>query len=275
MSLKSILCAYSGETAAGGELRHALKLAQHHGSHLTGVLRHGRTQMETRFQGMIPTEVMENLRKIDQDHITEVARKFNRTMEKVGMSDRAEFIDLEPKDGMRLSELARYYDLIVTGTNTDARNEDHMAANPDDIALNSGRPVLIVPEGYEAEGLSTHAMIAWDGKKSAARALGDAMMTLEKKSKVTVLTIGNTLPGAIPGGGIMTLLERHGVHAENLHVPRDRRSIAKIIQEATTQVGAELLVMGAFEHSKFSQDLFGGVTHEILKKAKIPVLMSH
>ena len=82
-------------------------------------------------------------------------------------------------------------------------------------------------------------------------------------------------PEAVPGGGIMTLLERHGVHAVSLHVPRDRRGVARIIDEAAQQVGAELLVMGAFEHSKFSQDLFGGVTHEILKSARIPVLMSH
>ena len=275
MSLKSILCAYSGETADGSELRHALRLAQHHDSYLTGVLRHGRAPMETRYQGMIPRDLMEQLRGAERDHIAEIERKFTKTMEKSGMTDRSEFIDLEPEDGLRLSELARYYDLIVTGTRGSAQTDAHMAANPESIALNSGRPVLIVPEDYKAEGLSRHAMIAWDGKKSAARALGDAMQTLESKPKVTVLTIGNTTPEAVPGGGIMALLERHGVHAVSLHMPRDRRAVAGIIDEAAQKVGAELLVMGAFEHSKFSQDLFGGVTHEILKSARIPVLMSH
>jgi len=275
MSLKSILCAYSGETADGSELRHALRLAKHHDSYLTGVLRHGRAPMETRYQGMIPRDLMEQLRGAERDHIAEIERKFTKTMEKSGMTDRSEFIDLEPEDGLRLSELARYYDLIVTGTQGSAQTDAHMAANPESIALNSGRPVLIVPEGYEAEGLSRHAMIAWDGKKSAARALGDAMQTLEGKPKVTVLTIGNTSPDVVPGGGIMALLERHGVHAVSLHMPRDRRGVARTIDEAAQKVGAELLVMGAFEHSKFSQDLFGGVTHEILKSARIPVLMSH
>jgi len=275
MSLKSILCAYSGEVADGSELRHALRLAKHHDSYLTGVLRHSRAPMETRYQGLVPRDIIDKLRSAEMDHIAEIERKFTKTMDNATMGDRSEFIDLEPDDGLRLSELARYYDLIVTGTQGSALTDAHMAANPESIALNSGRPVLIVPQGYEAEGLSRHAIIAWDGKKSAARALGDAMQTLESKPKVTVLTIGNTPPEAVPGGGIMTLLERHGVHAVSLHVPRDRRGVARIIDEAAQQVGAELLVMGAFEHSKFSQDLFGGVTHEILKSARIPVLMSH
>lgn len=275
MSLKSILCAYSGEPSGGGELRHALRLAKHHDSFLTGVLRHGSDQLETRYHAMIPHDLMKQLRSLDNEHISEVRRKFTRTMEKSDMQDRSEFIQLEPASGLRLSELARHYDLIVTGPHSDTTAESHMAAHPDTLALNSGRPVLVVPEGFEADGLSRHAIIAWDGKKSAARALGDAMDTLEKKAKVTVLTIGKTLPEAIPGGGIMTLLERHGIHAVAMHVERDRRGIARIIQDAAQQVEAEMLVMGAFEHSKFSQDLFGGVTHDILKKPKIPVLMSH
>tara|TARA_A100001391_G_scaffold51560_1_gene31612 strand:+ start:91 stop:918 length:828 start_codon:yes stop_codon:yes gene_type:complete len=275
MSLKSILCAYGGETSGGGELRHALRLADHHGAHLTGVLRHGNDLLQSRHHAMIPHDLMKQLRNLDTDRITEVKRKFARTIEKSGMQDRSEFISLEPEGGVRLSELARHYDLIVTGPHSGATAESHLSANPDTLALNSGRPVLVVPDGFEAEGLSRHAIIAWDGKKSAARALGDAMATLEEKAKVTVLTIGKTLPAAMPGGGIMTLLERHGIHAVSMHVDRDRRSIARIIAEAAQKVGAELLVMGAFEHSKFSQDIFGGVTHDILKAPKIPVLMSH
>ena len=151
-----------------------------------------------------------------------------------------------------------------------------MAVMPDVLALQSGRPVLIVPDGYEAEALAEHAIVAWDGKRAAARAIGGALSILQDKAKVTVLTVGNVSLGEeLPGGGIMTLLERHGINASHLHKNAGARSTARVIEETARDISAKLIVMGAFEHSKFAHDLFGGVTTEILKTASVPVFMSH
>ena len=146
---------------------------------------------------------------------------------------------------------------------------------PDLIALRSGRPVLIVPESYAAPALSDHVLVAWDGKRAAARALGDAMDIIEGKRQVTILTVGTDTPDPVADDGILRYLARHGITANRLHRSAQGRNIASVIEDVADEAGAKLIVMGAYEHSKFSQDVFGGVTHDVLKTARVPVFMSH
>ncbi|MBM9595399.1 universal stress protein [Rhodobacteraceae bacterium MCCB 386] len=152
---------------------------------------------------------------------------------------------------------------------------EHFAARPDVVALRSGRPLILVPHEWSAPHLNDHALVAWDGKRAAARALGDAMHILETKSRITVLTIGDHEPREKPGDDVIRLLERHGLEAERLIRPAGRDGIARTILDSCREVGAGLLVMGAYEHSKFSEDLLGGVTNDIFREADVPVLMSH
>jgi nucleotide-binding universal stress UspA family protein len=73
----------------------------------------------------------------------------------------------------------------------------------------------------------------------------------------------------------MALLARHGIPAEQVIRPGGSAGIARTILDTCSEVGAGLLIMGAYEHSKFAEDLLGGVTREILDTAHLPVLMSH
>ena len=123
--------------------------------------------------------------------------------------------------------------------------------------------------------MPTMRWLPGDGKRSAARAVGDAMPVLEEKARVTILTIGSKAPMEVPGGGLATALRRHGINAEHIHKNRSGLSVAETIENVADEVGARLIVMGAYEHSKFSQDIFGGVTNEILKTARVPVFLAH
>ena len=275
MGIKNILCDYSGNANRGSGLRHGLKLAEHHDAWLTGVLRHGRPVLEKRFELQVPDDVLEKLRQSDAARIRAVKDRFDDLVLEKGRSQKSEFIDLDPRDGLALSEFARSFDLVVTGNHSEDLSEEHMTAHPDLIALRSGRPVLVVPNGYEAPGLAEHALVAWDGKRSAARAVGDAMSILEEKAKVTVLTIGRSAPATVPGGGIVTALQRHGINAGHLHRHREGKTVAETIESVADEIDARLIIMGAYEHSKFAQDIFGGVTNEVLKTARVPVFLAH
>jgi nucleotide-binding universal stress UspA family protein len=88
-----------------------------------------------------------------------------------------------------------------------------------------------------------------------------------------VLTVGEE-PRRHPGDDVMALLGRHCIAARRLVRPPSRGTSATILATAA-EVGADLLVMGAYEHSKFSEDFLGGVTQDILTGAGLPVLMSH
>lgn len=271
MALKNILCAYSGEHAGGSGLHHAIRLATHHGAWLTGVLRHGRPVITKRFSGQIPQALIDFVDQKDAEMIDTVSGRFTGAAAEAGISDRAEFVDLDTTKGVSLSEFARPFDLVVTGHYVSEPTETHLTANPDLIALRSGRPVLVVPDNYEAEGLAERALVAWDGKRASARAIGDAMDVLVEKAEVTLLSVGDAPEGT---DRMRASLARHGV-AVTVEQRARNGSVAETILAAAADHDARLIVTGAYEHSKFAQDLLGGVTTEIQAKSTVPVFMSH
>jgi nucleotide-binding universal stress UspA family protein len=273
MSIKNILVAYSGEAARRSALKHGIKLAKLHEAWVTGVIsHHGQPQIEERFGRRLPNSIIDEIRQLDQERIDNIKSGYYKIVEDAGLKDRADFIDLADEDVSNLSSFARMFDVVLMGQHSEDPNEAHLSAFPDRVALQSGRPVLIVPNGYESDKLADHALIAWDGKRSSARAIGDAMHYLETKPKVSILCIGKT---AVPGTDhLMCSLKRHGVKPE-LIVKERNKALSNTILETADDIGAKLIVMGAYEQSKFTQDLFGGVTNEVMKNAKVPVFLSH
>lgn len=275
MAFRNILLAYSGEAAFLSSLRHALKIARQHDGWLTGVFRNGPSYID-RYGAGLSTDLRARLEAVENEDMAAAMALFHEEAALAGLSERVAFLDPEEVGTLPPSEIARAYDLVVTGAQSHLPNEEHRAASPDMLALRSGRPVLIVPDGYSAPGLADHALVAWDGKRSAARALNDAMAIFEvDRRRVTVLTVGPEPELPPPGGGIVTHLQRHDVQAIHLHKRPRHQSIAQLIETTARDLGAKLIVMGAYEHSKFSQDMFGGVTHEVMRTARVPVLMSH
>ncbi len=274
MAFKNILLAYSGEETYRSSLEHALKLTRHYEGWLTAMFRNGQSFLEKHGTGLT-SDLRRQLREVEEQAINDAVAQFDQAAADAGLRARAEFLQPAQIGRALPSELARHYDLVVTGVQTNHPNAEHLSASPDVIALKSGRPVLVVPPNYEAPNLADHALLAWDGKRSAARALGDAMSILEGKRKVTVLTVGGEDPHPSPDGGILRHLQRHGVAASHLRRPAKGKSAASVIEDTADEIGARLIVMGAYEHSKFSQDLIGGVTHEVMKTTRVPVFMSH
>ena len=274
MGFKNLLLAFSGEAAFTTSLEHAVKLAHHHEAWLTAIMRNGPSVFD-RLGGGLPTNLRAQLRDAEDADTKATIVQFNAATEAAGLSDRSEFIPPDRLGDTLPSALARHYDLVITGFQSDIPGEEHHVVSPDMIALRSGRPVLVVPDNYSAPALSDHALLAWDGERSAARALGDAMDILEGKRRLTVLTVGNQEPPEPVDGGLLRHLERHGIAAQHLHRPPREGGIARVIEDTADEIGARLIVMGAYEHSKFSQDVFGGVTHDVLKTARVPVFMAH
>ena len=273
MAYRNFLLAFSGESAFKSSLDHAIRMTLHHDGWLTAVVRNGRPFFD-RYSMALTEELREQLRQAEVTNIQHAVDQFRKATEAAGLADRAQFLMPDDIGGALPSEVARYHDLVITGFQSDLPSEEHRAASPDLIALRSGRPVLVVPNSYDASELADHALLAWDGKRSAARALGDAMSILETKPRVTVLTVGSQ-PETHAIKGLMRHLDRHGVAADHAHKPGKGKRIATQIEDTADEVGAKVVIMGAYEHSKFAQDIFGGVTHEVLKTTRVPVFMSH
>jgi nucleotide-binding universal stress UspA family protein len=274
MSIKNILIAHSGSSGFPSSLGHAAKIAAKHNAWLTGVYG-GSTSYFEHVLGLTE-DLLDKLGNVRHKKIEASRILFNDVTAAAGISERSRFLLPDEIGKLSLPEIARNFDFIVTGYQSKLPTDEFRAVSPDLMALQSGRPVLVVPDAYNTEQLASHALVAWDGKRSAARALNDAMHILEEKPrKVTVVTVGSGLDKMPDSADILTHLERHGIHAEHIERSKIGKSIANTIQQTAAELDAKLIVMGAYEHSKFSQDLFGGVTHEVIRNTRVPVFMSH
>lgn len=272
MPLLNILVAFNGSDASVSALDYAAARADAVGGHVTALLAHAKHEVIDRHSKWIPAEARALLARANDDVLSRIEARFEDRRAALDLGDRLHFVREAGRVDVVLSEQARCYDLIVVGRSSDA-DEDQVALHPDRIALLSGKPVMVIPEGHVAGAGHSHAALAWDGGRSAARALSDSLRLLEDEGKVTVLTVGEAAT-ARPIAALVDHLARHRVEAVHEAFPKGA-PIARTILDFCKSRDPGFLVMGAYEHSKFREDLLGGVTAEVLREIRIPVLLSH
>jgi len=175
---------------------------------------------------------------------------------------------------------ARYADLTILGQRDP--DDDEMALirpRPERVTLASGRPILVVPYAGKFETIGRCVLVAWNASREAARAVADAMPLLTKADAVTVLAVdpqfGPDGHGDLPGADIALHLARHGVKAQIERSVSAGVPIGELLLSRVSDLGADLLVMGAYGHSRARELLLGGATRSILASMTMPVLMSH
>ncbi len=173
---------------------------------------------------------------------------------------------------------ARYADLVVLGQAAAAEdNEGSLLPDlPDYVLLNCGRPVLLVPRTGRFPTIGKRVMVAWNGSVEAAKAVTAALPLLRGAEQVTLAVLGNSADtlGESPGADIALYLARHGVNVEVLRRP-EAADPGKAILSLAADFNVDLLVMGAYGHSRFREMMLGGATRTILATATLPVLMAH
>lgn len=149
-------------------------------------------------------------------------------------------------------------------------------AHLDAVLLQSGRPVLVVPYVLRPVRPFKTVSAAWDGSAAAGRALADALPLLRRAERVEVVRISPTGDSADRHGETRLIrhLERHGVDA-TYHDFATGLSVANALLNHVSDAGTDLLVMGAYGHSRMREAILGGVTREILRSTPVPVLMAH
>jgi nucleotide-binding universal stress UspA family protein len=139
----------------------------------------------------------------------------------------------------------------------------------------TGRPVLMLPESASTE-VGKHVVIAWNGAAEASKAVAGALPLITGADKVTVITVKTEKSvSRIGGDELVSYLARHGVSAERSILTADNMTVGKAITNYCSESECDLLVMGAFTHSRLVQIILGGVTRHIIGAANVPVLMIH
>jgi nucleotide-binding universal stress UspA family protein len=275
MTIRSVLVAYNGAPAADAALALAFDLASHDAAQVVGMLAHGAGRARLQLASWLTAELDRMVAKQEAEARAEIEARFWKAVP-TAAKDRAAFLDVAADPDETILNYAHTYDVVAIGRADESFGPAHFAASPSVIALECGRPVLIAPPGPPVRPLSAGAVLAWDGKRASARAMADAMTVLPRGARVTVVSIGEDearLRG--PHRDPVEHLRRHGFDASFRLKPAARGGVAATLLGEVEALGAGLLVMGAYEHSKFGEDLVGGVTATILNGAPTPVLMAH
>ncbi len=278
MAYKNILVHVDDSKANAKRLTVAIGLAQAHGAHLTGIY----AAIEPSLPGNVGAEVPARLLDIFEEQAAERAAAaeaaFTAVVERAGLSSDFRTANC-PASGVAevITLNARYADLVVLGQPEPENGGEVDARVPEDVVLGAGRPALVVPYIGAGEDIGKRVLIAWDGGREAARAVNDALPLLEKAEFVAVLVINPSRGGhgQQPGADIALHLARHGITVEAQHIEARDLSTGNALLSRLADQDIDLLVMGAYGHSRLREMVLGGVTREAFQQMTVPVLMSH
>lgn len=176
----------------------------------------------------------------------------------------------------RIAQVARNYDLCLLPL---AGGYDGQVEIAQAVVFSSGRPALIFRAG-DAVGLAKGpdlVVVAWDGSRCAARAMSDALPILKRARRVRLITVLNEKRDATEGLGAEAQrhLRAHGVEAVLETVDAEGAAIGKVLDRYVAQHRPDLLVMGAYGHSRAREFLLGGATEHALQSPPCAVFLSH
>lgn len=145
----------------------------------------------------------------------------------------------------------------------------------DAVSFGAGCPVLLIPQGGTTFPASSHAMVAWDGGVQSARAVREAVGSLAQADRVTAVTVdGGPRHGAMDAG-LIGYLRAHDVTLAVQDVNRSGQSIGQTITDTAVSMGADLVVMGAYGHSRLREWMLGGTTRHLMEHSPVSLLLVH
>jgi nucleotide-binding universal stress UspA family protein len=275
---KDLLVPLNGTAGDEAVLGLSAALADSHDAHLA-VLVTAALMLPIAYEaGAIPADLFANLHEVERARASLVAQHARERLLPAAISWEVRLVEtfLLPSSHVAVRH-AHQADLCVIA----AGNGAHDPA-PDlfvDLLVGSGRPVLVVPPHYLPRSGKRYAVVAWQPTREAARAVHDALPLLKDAEQIDVLVVDPQLAAndhdLMPGADIATHLARHGLTVNVVAIPSLGESTAAAILRFVVESGADLLVAGGYSHSRWREQLLGGVTRSLLARAPVPVLFSH
>jgi nucleotide-binding universal stress UspA family protein len=279
MAYKTVLVHVDQSQESTTRVKLAAQIAKSHQAHLVGVAMTGISRYVFDHGAFDPKDPVfaHHL-----DHLHQHARAsllaFDKAAASVGVDEiEARLVDDDAAGGVTLH--ARYADIAVIGQfDPSAAVPGVMSNFAETVVLNSGRPVLVVPHAGQPHGEFTRALLAWDGGLAASRAITGALPLLKQAGTTDVLVLHTSddadAHGEQPGVDLALYLARHGVRV-NVIEHRMSGDAGEALLSAAADLGADLMVMGAYGHTRFREVILGGVTRTVLQSMTVPVLMAH
>jgi len=275
--MKDILVHVDASRRAAARVELAIGLARRFGAHLAGLHVVPPPFVPMMTHAPIPPEVVEEQIALFNAQADKAEALFRAAADKAGLAAEWRRAEGFPTETAILH--ARHAGLAIVGQN----DPDDPGTTPSDfadrLALGAGGPVLVVPRKGGFADAGQRVVVAWNASREAKRALDDAMPLLAAARAVTVLAIkprsGGRRHGDVPGADIALYLARHGVKAEAAEAWGEDAGVPDLLLARAAELGADLIVMGAYGNPRLLELVMGGATRAVLDRAAVPVLLSH
>jgi len=280
MSYKDVLVHLDNTEVCAARVAAALALAKRDGARVTGIAMALESTIATYIGIDFPASLTEEQQALVENSANNAVARFKAAAKEAGVEYKVRTIKCPAtKAAGRLAFFARHADMTFLGqADPDSAGRSFQESLLDSVLHHSGRPVYMVPYIGRFEHKTRHAVIAWDGSKKAVRAVSDAIPMLTARDEVDVLVVNPEQRsdefGGQQGENLVEHLARYGINAKVVERTNPEVGVATVILNHIADVGADLLVMGAFGQSRLREKTFGGVTNTILHQMTAPVVMS-
>jgi nucleotide-binding universal stress UspA family protein len=286
MSIRIIMTPMSGLEGADASLETALQVGRMFEAHVESfhVTSDPRDSVAYMAEGMTSNMIQDIMDAVDSEgrqRLDRARAQFGALCAKfdVSASDArnkdgfgASFVHAVGREEDHIAHRGRLTDLIVAGRSDP---NDGSARTTLEIALlETGRPVLVAPPRVPASFGKTLA-IAWNGSAVAAHAIGAGLPFLRAAESVSIFVVPEGARSGVPASELINYLACHGIDASARRIDASEAKIGRALMDAASGSGTDMLVMGAYTHSRLRHLIFGGATSGILEHAEIPVLMQH
>ena len=279
MAFKTILVSLNDVARSQAMIDAAAMLADLHGAHLIGCYVIPAITIYPEVGFAAASAVDDARQRYFKSNLEEVRERFESKLRQDGINGEWRAVEsLYPAIAPSVLDNGRSTDLImvsqVAGSPVSNIEDDVVER----LVMESGRPVLVIPQDTDLRKVDS-AVVGFNASKEAARAWFESIPLLQGASDVRVVWVDpykeRGLAGEIPGAEVTVALARHGVKATAESLTAGNMSAGQALLLHVNDLGAQLLVMGAYAHSRLREYVFGGATRYVLEHATVPVLMSH
>jgi nucleotide-binding universal stress UspA family protein len=272
MTLKNLLVQVGADRANAARLDYAIRLAKAQNAHLTALHVPALAEVPGYVMAELPPAVVDVRERLLREEVARLTEEVRKAGVAGGLDIEWRAVAGGTPEFATLH--ARHADLTVVGQGLDDRSAPDGLAET--LIMGSGRPVLLVPSYGTFQRVGERIMVAWNATREAARALNDALPLLKRAQQVVVLSVDPRQgERRTPGADIALHLARHGVKAEASTAYGDDLSVGDVILSRSADLGVDMIVMGAYGHSRAREFILGGATRHILRHMTVPAFMSH
>ncbi|MFT5172774.1 MAG: nucleotide-binding universal stress UspA family protein [Gammaproteobacteria bacterium] len=273
MKIQDVAVLVGHGEACAGRVHAAAIFCHHFDAHLTGV--YSATLLSSavgRYNvGTLPKDITALLKARAQEHCDEAEASFVQTLKQTAVSGEFRSVDDSIVDA--LAAQSRFTDLLIAPYRFIDQSSADSRYQVADLLLSAASPVLLIAEFTPTISLPlTRVLLGWDGSRECARALSAALPVMVDVQRVDVVCVASNNARS---ADIATHLKRHGIDAAVHEIEGARTNAGSVLLESAEKFDSQLLIMGAYGHSRLRESVLGGATKHVLENAQLPVIFAH